>query len=206
MPDSMNWNTCPMDISDEDVLEAMKSISGYLDITPADFKEIYQVAYRHSFERLNKAVKAGHIMTRNVISVSEDTPLLETAERLALHGISGLPVLDSHGRVVGVISEKDFLYEMGGRESRSFMGVVFHLMKNRECAIGSLTDKKAADIMSCPPVTVKADDSVYDIAQLFDGKKINRVPVVDEDLKITGIVTRSDIVLSCCMRPVEQGV
>ncbi len=206
MPDSINWNTCPMDISDEDVLEAMKSISGFLDITPGDFKEIYQVAFRHSFERLNKAVKAGHIMTRDVIFVLEDTSLLETAELLARHGISGLPVLDSNARVVGVISEKDFLFEMGGRESRSFMGVVFQLMKDRDCAVEALAEKKAADMMTRPPVTVRAGDSVHDIALLFDGKKINRVPVVDGDQKLLGIVTRSDIVQSCCMRPAEQGV
>lgn len=49
-------DACPMDISDDDILKAMKDISGYLDITPGDFKEIYLFAYRHAVERLTHSV------------------------------------------------------------------------------------------------------------------------------------------------------
>ncbi len=200
MTDTMNWNQCPMDISDDDIVEAMKSISGFLDITPADFREIYLIAYKHSFERLSKAVKAVHVMTRNVIAVKEDTPLIETAELLSGHSISGLPVLDAAGCVKGVISEKDFLYEMGGHESRKVMNVITHLMKNKECAVMTLAERKAADIMTSPAITVQEETTVFEIAGLFDQRKINRVPVVDRNSKLTGIVTRSDIVQSFCMR------
>lgn len=200
MSDTSNFNTCPMDISETDVLEAMKSITGYLDITPADFREIYQISYKHSFDRLNRSIKAGDVMTKDVITVNENTSLADTAGLLAEHGISGLPVIDSDGLVSGVISEKDFIFEMSRRESRSLMGMIFSLMRNSDCAIGTLTDKKASDIMSSPPVTVKKEDSIYDIAHLFDEKKINRVPVVDENTRLLGIVTRSDIVQSFCMK------
>lgn len=54
MTNNMQWNHCSMDISDDDVLEAMKTINGFLDITPGDFREIYVHAYRHSFERLKR--------------------------------------------------------------------------------------------------------------------------------------------------------
>jgi len=56
----------PVDISDEDIYEAMKDISGYLDITPADLKEVYLKAYRHAVTRLTRSVKVRDVMTRDV--------------------------------------------------------------------------------------------------------------------------------------------
>ena len=82
----------PSDISDEDILKAMKEIEGYLDITPGDAKDIYRLAYRHAIERLTHLVKAGSVMTKAVVSVKRDTPLEEVAELMAGHGISGVPV------------------------------------------------------------------------------------------------------------------
>ena len=64
--------TLSIDLSDDDVLAAMKKISGYVDITPADFKEIYGLAYRHALERLGQSVTAENIMTKAVISVNPD--------------------------------------------------------------------------------------------------------------------------------------
>ena len=59
----------PVDISDDDIYEAMKDVPGYLDITPGDFKEVYLQAYRHAISRVMKSVKAADVMTRQVISV-----------------------------------------------------------------------------------------------------------------------------------------
>lgn len=189
-----------MDISDDDILEAMKTISGFLDITPADFREIYGLAYEQALERLNRSVKAHHIMTREVVSVQEKASLLETAELLALHNISGMPVIDGSGKVVGVISEKDFLHEMGEKQKKSFMGVIVQCLKNKGCIALPLKNKTAGEMMTAPPIVVREETSVFEIAGLFEEKKINRVPVVDEASGLTGIVTRSDIVLSYCMR------
>jgi CBS-domain-containing membrane protein len=84
-------------ISEEDVLDAMKSMESYLDITPGDFREIYQVAYRHAIERLNRSIKARDIMTRTVISVPVDAPLEKVAETMSRHRISGVPVTGGSG-------------------------------------------------------------------------------------------------------------
>ena len=100
-------------MSDEDILDAMKSIPGYLDITPGDFKEIFSYAYRHAVERIAKSLLAKDVMTVKVIFVTATTSLKETAAKMADHGISGIPVIDDRETVVGVISEKDFLFHMG---------------------------------------------------------------------------------------------
>jgi len=200
MKTKIPWHQCPIDISDDDVLEAMKTISGFLDITPGDFREIYIFAYQQAVERLNRSVKAKHIMTPTVVSVPEEASLMEAAELMAAHNISGLPVVDMKQNVVGVISEKDFLYEMGEMKKQSFMGVIVQCLKNKGCTAISLRNQKVRDIMASPPITVQDQTSVFEIANLFEEKKINRVPVISEDSKLTGIVTRSDIVQSYCVR------
>ncbi len=110
-----------LDISDKDIYEAMKDIPGYLDITPGDFKELYQLVYHHALKRIAQAVKAKDIMTAEVAAVEKGTPLKVVARLMAEKGVSGVPVLDKERRVAGVISEKDFLSRMGGKESETFM-------------------------------------------------------------------------------------
>jgi len=189
---------CPLDISDDDILKAMKDISGYLDITPGDFKEIYRFAYSHAIDRLRLSIKAKDVMTRNVVFVEKNTPLEEVAEILNHREISGLPVVDDKKKVVGVISEKDFLFHMGATEKRTFMGVVAHCLKSKGCVAISMRKRKAKDIMTSPAVTVDENMAVSDIANIFIEKNINRTPVVGTAQELVGIVTRTDIVRSSC--------
>jgi CBS-domain-containing membrane protein len=95
----------PTEISDEDILKAMKEMEGYLDITPGDFKEIYLHAYEHALKRLLRAVPAKEVMSKAVAAVDVDTPLKDVAGIMASRGVSGVPVLDQNRAVVGVISE-----------------------------------------------------------------------------------------------------
>ena len=75
-PDKPEPDPTPgIEIKDEDILEAMRNIPGYLDITPGDFKEIYRLAFQHALERLGRAVTAAEIMTTDVVAVKPDTPL-----------------------------------------------------------------------------------------------------------------------------------
>ena len=94
-----------VDLTDEDVYDAMKEIPGYLDITPGDFKEVYRHAFMHAVERLKQSVEVKDVMTRDVIFVDINAPMKEVAEILGRHGISGLPVVDPERKVVGIISE-----------------------------------------------------------------------------------------------------
>jgi CBS domain-containing membrane protein len=186
----------PVDISDDDIYEAMKDISGYLDITPADFKEVYLKAYRHAVTRLTRSVKARDVMTRDVASVGPDTPLEDVAQMMADRKVSGVPVVDRAGKVVGVISEKDFLVHLGTGEPRTFMEVVAECLKGSGCLAAPLRSYGAADFMNSPAVTVTEETPVMEIAQTFLQHKINRVPVVDHDGRLMGIVSRADVVRS----------
>ena len=80
-----------IEIKDEDILEAMRAIPGYLDITPGDFKEVYRLAFQHALERLSRAVTAAEIMTTDVVTVTPDTPVAEVAAAMGRRGVSGSP-------------------------------------------------------------------------------------------------------------------
>lgn len=195
-------NQCPVDISDDDVLAAMKKISGYLDITPADFKEVYSVAYQQAMNRLNRSVRAEAVMTRKVVCVDIDTPLETVADLMATHNISGVPVLDRDGRVAGMISDQDIWIELTGQRHQSIIHVIKKYHRDASCPTAeSLKDRCAEHIMSLPAITVNGDATLTDIAGIFNAKNINRVPVVDREGKPIGIVTRSDIVGSHCAIP-----
>jgi len=198
----------PFDISDDDVLKAMKDINGYLDITPGDFKELYRLAFTRAVERLKNLFKARDIMTEKVFFVKSDSPSEEVARMMATESITGVPVVEAEGRVIGVISEKDFLFSLGSKDTRSFMDVVAHCLKNKGCLALSMRKQTAEDIMTSPAITVNDETPVFQIAGLLTEKKINRVPVTDKKGKLIGIVARSDLIQASCAladNPEEEG-
>lgn len=194
-PDSCS---CPPDISEADIIEAMRQIPGFIDITPTDFRAIYKVAFEFASERLLKSVRARDIMTRNVVSVLMDTPLVEVASLLGRYKFSGLPVVDSEKRVKGIISEKDFLSLMGVERGDTFMSVVAQCLIGKGCPGIPIRKQTAADLMISPAIDIGENATVSEIATLMTEKGINRLPVTDSNGRLQGIVTRSAVVLSFC--------
>jgi CBS domain-containing membrane protein len=186
----------PVDISDKDVYEAMKDISGYLDITPSDFKEVYMRAYQHAIRRIMCSVKARDTMNGSVITVRDDTPIAEVAGIMSQARISGVPVLDAKGAVVGVISEKDFFVEMTGGSAGNFMEVIANCLGGNSCLSPPTRELLAGDIMSKPAITVSEDIPMVEVADLLIRSSINRVPVVNAEGVMVGIICRADIIRS----------
>ena len=184
----------PKDISDEDILKAMKEMEGYLDITPGDFKEIYRHAYERALNRLLRAHPAKEVMSKGVVAVDRDTPLKDVAEAMARRGISGVPVLDQNRAVVGVISERDFLNAFGPAGVKSFMEVLATCLAGTGCIAVTARKQKAKEIMTTPPICVGEETPVSEIARIFAEKRINRVPVTDKNGNLVGIVFGADIV------------
>ncbi len=189
----------PVELSDGDIYDAMKQISGYLDITPGDFKEIYGLAFQHAISRLTRAVKAKDIMNRDVLYVTPVTPLKEVAEIMGRRGISGVPVVAEGRKVAGIISEKDFLSHMGMQKNITFMSVVAECLIGNGCMAVDIRGKSAGDIMTTPAISVYEDTSIMEIDNLMRKHRINRVPVLNKNDKMIGIVTRTDLLPSSCL-------
>ncbi len=201
LPDSMT-NAPSLPISDEDIYKAMKEIPGYLDITPGDFKDLYKIVYHHTLQRIAQSVKAEDIMTKTVIAVRPETPVQEAADLMAAKRVSGVPVITEDMLVAGVLSEKDFLARMGPNGPKTFMDVIARCLMARGCAARAIREKKVADIMTSPAVTVERNTSLLEISGLLKEKKINRVPVTDQQGILIGIVSREDIIHT----PLIQGM
>lgn len=178
------------DVEIRDLYEAMKEIPGYIDITPNDLKEIYKLAIKHALKRLMESIKAKDIMVKDVISISPDAPLSEAIDKMSLHGVSGLPVTDDE-RVIGVISEKDILSAFGLQEKNLFEIFSFCLKGKIESL--NLETYQVREFMSSPAITVKKDTSLSQIVKLMREKNINRLPVVDREGILKGIISRNDI-------------
>lgn len=194
MIDSLSEGCALPDISEQDVLEAMKTIPGYIDITPADFREVYRVALVAAQKRIMTIVKVTDIMSSPVHTIQKSMDLVRTAKLLAERRVSGAPVVDDHGKVVGMVSEKDFLVRMGAGQGSSFMMIVATCLESKGCVAAPLRKLTAGDIMISPAITAREDISAAKAAALLMERGINRLPIIDSNGYPLGIVTRSDLV------------
>jgi CBS domain-containing protein len=135
-------------------------------------------------------MKIEEVMTRDAKAVSEETPLKDVARVLAESGISGLPVTDEGGTVIGVVSEADIIgKEAGAEHERSLLGRLLHGGESPK-----LDARTAGEAMTSPAITIAADREVAEAARTMTEKSVNRLPVVDAQGKLVGIVTRADLV------------
>jgi CBS domain-containing membrane protein len=181
-------------LTDVDIYEAMKSVSGYLDITPGDFKELYCIAYKHAAERFARSMSARDIMTMHLVSVGPEDPLVEVVETMSRKRVSGVPVVDANLRVLGVISEKDILFRLVGESTDNFMAFLARCLRSGGCCAMPVEKLTAGDVMTSPAVVVREEAYLVEIAELLNRRRINRLPVTDSEGRLTGIITRSDIV------------
>jgi CBS domain-containing protein len=132
------------------------------------------------------------VMTASVITVQRYTPFATVAAELEQHKVSAVPVLDSEGHVLGVVSEADLLVKLavasGEDREPGMTGGTWHHQEQRKAR--ALT---AGDLMTAPPVTVSPDDTVQHAARLMHLHRVKRLPVVDADTRLAGIISRADV-------------
>ncbi|HXG75885.1 MAG TPA: CBS domain-containing protein [Gaiellaceae bacterium] len=136
-------------------------------------------------------MKVRELMTPDVATVTPGTSLKEAAALLAERGISGVPVVDEAGTVVGVLSEADIVVRASGDPGRR--GLLGWLLEPEPGREEKLHARTVGEAMSSPAITIDADRPVHEAASLMVAESVNRLPVVD-DGKLVGILTRADIV------------
>ena len=137
---------------------------------------------------------AKDIMTTPVVSVAPETGVLEVARLLLERHISAVPVIKSDGRLVGIVSEGDFLRRAEG-DSRRHGSWWLRLLSDSGTNAADYVKthgRSAADVMTRDVVTVTPDVPAGDIAHLLETKRIKRVPVLRDGI-VVGIVSRADL-------------
>ncbi|WP_416975012.1 CBS domain-containing protein [Streptomyces sp. 4F14] len=140
--------------------------------------------------------KVGSVMTADVVHAGRDTPFKEVARLLARHRISGLPVVDGDDKVLGVVSETDLMVRQAGWEPPRLA----RLTRAARRRAAKATARTAGQLMSEPPVTVHAEDTIAEAARTMAERRVERLPVLDVEDRLVGIVTRSDL-LRVFLRP-----
>ena len=143
---------------------------------------------------MNATVK--DVMSTHVIAVREMASFKEIATRLREHRVSAFPVIDTGGKVIGMVSETDLLTKeaLQGTVPRTLPGLTPQRVRSQVNAV------TAGDLMTQPAVTIGPDELVSHAARLMYDRRIKRLPVTSGDGRLIGIVTRSDV-LSVYGRP-----
>jgi CBS domain-containing protein len=139
-------------------------------------------------------MRAHQIMTRRVVTVGPDTPIVEAAGIMLQNHVSGLPVVNTGGKLVGIVSEGDFIRraEIGTQRKR---GRWLKLLLGPGSAATDFVHergRKVGEVMTPEPFTVTEDTLLEDIVQLMEKNNVKRLPVMRGD-QIAGIVSRSNL-------------
>lgn len=158
---------------------------------------------RNSAQLTNEAhgyATVGDVMTTKVISVSPKSTVLEALDLIVKHRITGLPVVDGEGKVVGVVSDYDLLamdmselYSQGMFPSLDQSWQAFRKVK---LLMAKVEGKMVEDVMTTDPVVVRPNTSLDMAARLLLESKIRRLPVLDKDGKLVGVISRRNVIVS----------
>lgn len=150
-------------------------------------------------------MKVEDVMNRNVITLKPDMTIKEATQLLAKKGISGAPVVNEEGKLIGILTVKDVLKVL--KEQIEGFGIYifptpFDFMETIPLSLPVESQKdifkrissiKVEKVMEKRVHYVKPEDDIYDALYLLVKKEVSRLPVVDEEKRVIGILTRSDI-------------
>jgi len=174
-----------------DVARALDTVEEHLGEPPLPAAKRGPAHHHEELRKRRWARRVSDVMTTTVVTVDRITPYQEIDRLLTRHRISGVPVLKMGREVAGVVSETDLLAAEDERRRLARMagsiGRRWHLRKQRHVWL------TAGALMTSPAVTIGPDATIPAAARLMNTDHISRLPVVDEDGKLVGIVSRRDL-------------
>ena len=142
--------------------------------------------------------KAQDIMTTPVITVTSNTDIKELAKLLTSKRISGVPVVDNNGLLLGIVTETDLLFTEKPLHIPTFFTLLdsvlfFENPFKMDKELKKLTACTVDDLYSRDCLTVVATTPIEEIAELMISKKVNLLPVIDEERRVIGIISRTNM-------------
>lgn len=140
------------------------------------------------------------VMTRDPIVVRPETPIQEAIQTIAERRISGLPVVNENGKLVGMLSETDLMWRETGATPPAYITILDSVIylenpKHYEQQLHKVLGPTVGDVMADGQMfTTKPDRPLREAARLMHEKKVHRLPVLGENDRVIGVLTRGDIV------------
>ncbi len=143
-------------------------------------------------------LKVKEIMTKEVVTVTRETTVMELAKIFSEKHISSLPVVDAAGSLAGIVTETDLVEQDKSLHIPTVISIfdwVIYLESDKkfEKELKKMTGKKVGDIYSTDVITVSPEDAVAKVADIMSSRRVNALPVVEAG-KVVGIVARIDLI------------
>ena len=180
-----------LELNDEDILDAMQHIPGYLDISTEDFRAIYHLAHAHALDRLFQRVHAVHLMLPDIQPLHPDTRLDVAAQQLVSQGRKSLPVVDENNCVTGMLTETDFLRHL---RVDSFLELLLKLLADQSQFAHRCHDTPVGKAMTAPAITIAERAGFREILHTFHRHECRSMPVVDDKGHLKGLLLRKDFI------------
>lgn len=190
-------------ISGHDLQEALKEYGAYLNVTENDLTRVYLQAQQKAHVRKFGEIRVRDIMSKDVITVEYGTDLEEAWALLRLHKVKILPVIDKARRVIGVLSLVDFLKRADLKTYRGFADKLIEFVR-RSTTVHTHKPEAVGQIMAQPAFTVNENDLIALLVPLLSDKGLHHVPVVNDERRLVGIVTQSDLIAALFVGAVEM--
>jgi CBS domain-containing membrane protein len=184
----MGQNPDDCDLTNDDLMYALKQMKTYVDVTVDDLKSIYSFAREYSIMSRYGKTEVKEFMTKETVSVAVDTDAHKVMAIIQEKHLATLPVVDSEKRVVGVVTEADIRAVTERRKTSSLKNAIRR-------AVGKSTvprNATAGDLMASP-MTIRADEKMEKVMRIFSEGEARYLLVVDEGGRLLGIVGRKDI-------------
>lgn len=144
-----------------------------------------------------REMKVRDVMTKEVVTVHAGSSLTAAATLMVQKKVSGVPVLDVNDRLVGILTEADFLSAMNLEQSAVTDALETVVRKRRaRKGMGTIVD----DIMTRPPITIREDDTLRTAVALMDTNRVKRLVVTDDENRVRGVVARADLIKLYAMK------
>ncbi len=181
-----------------DLESAVQALDTFVDVQEDELVQLYNLAVDHAFDR-HIGLSCGDIMSRDVVTVQFATELEDAWSQLRAHKIKALPVVDSFGRLIGIVTVADYLRQL---DDTSAAGLAIRLqgLLRRTPGVSSEKAEVVGQIMSAKVHAAHIDTPISELVHDLSEKGMHHVPVVDDKRRVLGIVTQSDIIAALYKR------
>ena len=152
-------------------------------------------------------ISVRELMTKEVVTTSPETPLLDVAKIIAEHNFDGIPVIDKDKKLIGIVTEYDMINKTSAIHLPTLQVVLKNMplfKKDQAHFQEEILSLKVGDIMNKEPLTLPETATFEEVIKLFKAHhRVNPIPVIDKDNRVIGVVSRFDV-----LRPfhVLQGI
>lgn len=185
-------------LSHADLEQAVRALDTFVDIQENELVRLYNLAVDHAFNR-HIGLACGDIMARDILTVQFGTELETAWNQLRAHKIKALPVVDSFGRLIGILTVADYLRQM---DDTTAAGLAVRLQGLLRRTPGETSEKAevVGQIMTSNVYSARVDTPISDLVLSLSDKGMHHIPVLDDTRKVVGMVTQSDVIAALYKR------